>query len=135
MMITKVSILLMSVGSLVFGLLTGNELLAIAGAILFLIFELLDLSVEYKEAKLFRAGKWNPNEKRHILDVVVHRFGQGMVLTGLVLTVFQRTSGMIMWVGTIICYLISGWIAQHVAGIPLEMGYGGWRKPNFRKRH
>ncbi len=134
-MITKVSILLMSAVLLVFGLLTGNEPLAIAGAILFLVFEFLDLSVEYKEAKLFRAGKWNHSEKRHILDVVVRRLGQGMVLTGFVLTVLQRSSGMIMLVGTIICYLISGWIAQHVAGISLEMGYGGWRKPNFRKRH
>ena len=125
----------MSAVLLVLGFITSNKPLEISGAFIFLLFHLFDLLVEYKEAKLFRAGKSKPSETRHILNIVEHRFGQGMVIAGLVLTLLQHTSGMIMWVGAIICYLISGWLAKHVAGITLEMGFGGWRKPNFRRRH
>lgn len=125
----------MSAVLLVLGFITGNEPLEISGAFIFLLFHLLDLILEYKEAKLFRAGKWKPPETRNILEIVERRFGQGMVIVGLLLTLLQHTSGMIIWVGAIISYFISGLLATHVAGIPLEMGYGGWRKPNFRRQH
>lgn len=135
MTIAKIILLLMSAILLVFGSITGNAPLEISGAFVFLLFPLLDLLMEYKEAKLFRAGKWKPTETRHILETVEHRFGQGMVIVGLVLAVLQHISGMIIWGGAIVSFLISGWISRDVAGIPLEMGYGGWRKRNFRRRY
>ena len=134
MIIVRTSLLLASTGLLVLGLLSGNEPSEIAGAIVFIMFHLLGLSEDYKRAKLYRAKKWNPNDKRNTARLLVLRFGQGITLAGLVLCVCQRTSGMIMWIGTIICYITSGWIAQYVGGIPLRMWYGGWQIDNRRRR-
>ena len=120
---------------LVRGLITGNVPLEISGAFIFLLPYLFDLPVEYKEAKLFRAGKWKPNEASDILETLALRFGQAIFILGLLLTFIKHTSGMIIFGGAMIFYLISGWITRDVAGIPLEMRYGVWQKRNFRRRH
>lgn len=58
-----------------------------------------------------------------------------ITLTGLVLVIVTRGSdaggyaigGWVIWGGAIACYFASGIIAREVGGIPLSMGYGGWK--------
>ena len=126
MLIVKVSLLLISAGVLLVGLLARSEDLAIAGACIYLLKLLIDLAAEYRRAKFFRAGRWKPNQTRRLLDVAAVRLQQGMTLTGLVLAVLEYNSGLIIWAGSAITWFIAGVIAQNVAGIPLRMGYGGW---------
>lgn len=46
---------------------------------------------------------------------------------------FYANMGMLIWCGTILMYLISGWIFQAITKIHLTLGYGGWT-PGYRKK-
>ena len=56
------------------------------------------------------------------------------MLGGLVLAMGGSTSGLIIWVGTIVSYLIAGIITREVADIPVQMSYGGWKVNRRRKK-
>jgi len=133
-MIIKIILLLISAALLISGLIADNKDLTIAGAFIFSFICLIDLPLEYKQAKLYREGKWKQSDKNNLLEIVEIRFKQGMFIVGLGLMVFHQASGTIIFVSAIISYFISGLIAKDVAGIPLKMGYGGWQKRNFKRR-
>ncbi len=127
-----------------FALLKGNELFAIAGALLYILMEVFELILRYRDAKLFRAGSWEPNEKKSLIEHLAAWLRGLLALGGLLLMMGLEkesngfsVSGGIIWIGTIVCWLIAGWIVRYVARIPLRMGYGGWhvhRPRNRRKR-
>ena len=56
-------------------------------------------------------------------------------LAGLVLAIISSEggtsgyaiAGCLIWGGAIACYFLSGVILREVGGIPLSMGYGGWK--------
>lgn len=131
----KLIIIIISFVLLLWGLITGDTLLEISGAFTFLIPYFFELPIEYKEAKLYRTGKWQPIETKSIFEIIELRIRQAIIIFGLLLSVSKHTSGTIIFGGAIVFYFISGLIAKEVAGIPLEMGYGGWRKRNTRRRH
>jgi len=133
---TKINIILLLISAVLImtGLVAGNRDSTIAGAIIFSFICLLDLPFEYKRAKLYRDGKFKQSETKTLLENAELRFRQGMFIVGIVLMVFHQASGVIIFVSAIISYFISGLIAKEVAGIPLQMGYGGWQKRNFRRR-
>jgi hypothetical protein len=134
MMIIRIILLLISAILIISGLIAGNKDLSIAGAFVFTFICLIDLPLEYKRAKLYRDGKFKPSEIKTKLEILENRFRQGMLIFSFVLMAFHQTSGGIIFGSAIISYFFSGLITKEVAGIPLEMGYGGWRKRNFRRR-
>jgi len=134
MMIIKIILLLISTILIISGLIVVNKNLSIAGAFVFTFICLIDLPLEYKQAKLYRDGKFKPSETKTPLENLENRFRQGMFIFSFVLMAFHQTSGGIIFVSAIISYFISGLITKEVAGIPLGMGYGGWKKRNFRRR-
>ncbi len=137
----KLITLLVSTGSLLFALMKGNERFAIVGALLYISMELFELILEYRDAKMFRAGSWEPNEKKSLVEHLA-AWVRGLLLFGGLLLMMGAekesngfsVSGGIIWIGTIVCWLIAGWIVRDVAGIPVRMGYGGWRVHRPRNR-
>jgi hypothetical protein len=130
----RLAALLTSAGLLLAGRLRLDEGLLFAGAILFISIQLVDLVEDYRFAKRFRNGNWEPSEeKKWAARVAV--WVTGLIQIGALVLVqesrkgaeFLGGAGAIIWVGTIAGYLISGWIAREVGGLPLRMGYGGWR--------
>ena len=137
----KLIILLICAGLLLFALLKGGERFAIAGALLYFSMEIFELALEYHDAKLFRAGVWELNENKSVIEHLA-AWLRGLLLFGglfLMLGLEKERngfsiSGAIIWIGTIVCWLIAGWIVREVAGVPVRMGYGGWRVHRTRNR-
>jgi hypothetical protein len=110
----KLITLLVSVGLFLFALLKGNERFAIAGSLLYLSMEVFELILEYRDAKLFRAGSWEPNEKKSSIEHLA-AWLRGLLLFGgllLMMGVEKESNGFsvaggIIWIGTIICWLIA----------------------------
>jgi hypothetical protein len=119
----------------VLGLLEGGGKFAISGAVLFLVIELLALISDYRAAKEFREGIWEPKEKTTLGTMT--DWVRGIVLYGgTVLSVIQKRDEpvFILWVGIIGCWFLAGVIAQIVGGVPLRMTYGGWKVDRRRRR-
>jgi len=62
-------------------LLTGNEWLTISGALLYLSMEVFELILIYRDARLFRAGDWQPNEKKSLIEHLA-AWVRGFILYG-----------------------------------------------------
>jgi uncharacterized membrane protein len=45
------------------------------------------------------------------------------------------TGGLMIWIGTIITYFLSGVLIRDIGNVPLKFGYGGWRGRSKKKRH
>lgn len=120
---------------LVGGLLKGGVSFEIAGAWLLLLLEIVSLFSLYREARLFRAGKWKrDDEKKNLAETVAEWIRGFIIIGGLIATVCQQNFGYVIWGGTIACYILAGMIVQFVGGQPLQMGYGGWRISRMRRR-
>lgn len=129
----KLASLLLSAGLLAFGAVKGSDPFMIAGAALFILTEAADLVATYRAAKSFRDGTWEPEAKESATETAASWLRGLIILAGLWNSIGLQDkvsgltiSGGIIWFGTIICWIISGWLARYVAGIPVKMGYGGW---------
>jgi predicted ABC-type exoprotein transport system permease subunit len=131
----KLFFLFISAALLSFGWFKAGERFAIAGALLFILIEAIDLALIYRSAKLFRADDWKPDEKRGVIKTMSDVVRGLIVFAGLFSMLSGHASGTIIWVGTIICWLLAGWITREVVGIPLKMGYGGWYVQRKKSRH
>jgi hypothetical protein len=101
---------------------------------MFILLEVIDLVSEYRETKSFRAGTWEPTEKKSTV-ITLSKWLRGLLLyAGLFLMLAGYMAGVVIWVGTIICWFCAGIIAREVAGIPIRMGYGGWKVYRPRRR-
>ncbi|HEU0143206.1 MAG TPA: hypothetical protein VFQ47_00330 [Nitrososphaera sp.] len=130
----KLIALLVAAALLIFGAVSGNQWSAIAGASLYISSEIIDLVLEYHAAKLFSEGTWEPNERKSIGETLSKWIRNLLLFSGLFLALGGSIAGIIIWVGSIICWFVAGVIAREVAGIPVRMGYGGWKIYRPRKR-
>ena len=137
----KLTAFLICAALIIFGLIKGGEPFILAGAVVYLSLEVIDLVILYRSAKLFRTGQWEPNEKKRTPDRIAQIIRNLILFAGLIGTVTLRDktnayaiSGAMIWIGTIVCWLIAGWITKGVAGMPLKMGYGGWSVDRSEKR-
>ena len=137
----KLATIILSASLIIFGLIKGGEPFAIAGAVIYLSLEVIDLVLLYRSAKLSRTGQREPNEKKGTSDRIVQIIRYLILFAGLIGTVAlkDRTNGYtiagaIIWIGAVFCWLIAGWIISAIAGIPLQMGYGGWYVKRSKKR-
>ena len=119
------------------GLVLRNTTVAVAGASVFMLVEVVRLGFDYKEARAYRQGTWTPGDKTAIEKAT--GVVRGMVFWGGIIASMVRevpaVAG-ILWFGVIACWLVAGWIVKFVADIPVRMGYGGWRvyRPRGRRR-
>jgi protein-S-isoprenylcysteine O-methyltransferase Ste14 len=130
----KLIVLLVAASLLITGAVNVNQWAAIAGALLYISLEIIDLVLEYRAAKLFREGAWEPNEGKSIAETLSKWIRNLLLFSGLFLMLGGYIAGVIIWVGSIICWFVAGVIAREVAGIPVRMGYGGWKVYRPRKR-
>ena len=142
----KLSIMIVSAAVIILGLLYRYTPSVIVGAVIHFAFGVADLFQLYRHAKLLRGSTSEPEAPPTIPARVAKWIEVAITLTGLVLVVATQRggtsgyaiAGWIIWGGAIVCYVASGIIARDVGGVPLSMGYGGWRvrrdrNGNFRK--
>ncbi len=123
------------------GVICGRAELVLAGALLDLLFGIIELFHFYKKARLLRAGTEGPVEVSGKSFCVAKWTQRAIALTGLVLVIVtqdEETSGYsiagwIIWCGTLVRYYVFGVIMREVGGVPLSMGYGGWAVRRGRK--
>jgi hypothetical protein len=132
-------------GLLAYGWLTPNPIFAKVGAIIYLLMSAFSLIGTYQASKQYRNGEWEPENKKQTMIQILSRVLELTILfVGLFAMMIGQqddkrgllVAGIIIWVGNILVWLISGFIAQSVAGIPLRMTYGGWKvyRPHRRRR-
>lgn len=51
----------------------------------------------------------------------------GALAIGGLIVAFRLSSGILLWFIAIAHYFVAGIVVKSVAGIPLSMGYGGWK--------
>ncbi len=129
----KLFCLILVAGFVTAGLIIPNEQLALTGAILFLVVEVFDLISFYREAKIVRSDEEYKKGKTPI-EKVTGWVRNIVVLGGLGLTVVGKVPGIIIWVGTLVGYVIAAQITQSVAKIPLRMTYGGYKVDRRRRK-
>jgi hypothetical protein len=130
----KLIVLLAAASPLIFGVVNVSQWAAMAGALLYISLEMIDLVLEYRSAKLFHEGVWEPNDRKSIAETLSKWVRNLLLFSGLFLMLGGYIAGVIIWVGPIICWIAAGVIAREVAGIPVRMGYGGWKVYRPRKR-
>jgi hypothetical protein len=97
------------------------------------IFQVVQISKKRTDNKLIKDDKKTLAQK-------LARIIEGCILfSGLILMMVDgnkgiRIAGMIMWVGSIILYFLSGIIIENITKTPLEFGYGGWRTKRFKTK-
>jgi hypothetical protein len=125
-------LLLVSSGILIaFGWIQGIDIYAIFGAILFLItlcinvFSLIKTSVRYRNGHIIE-----DNIDKKLISKFVSTIEGLFILSGLITMLSDdplfKTPGMIIWIGTLFIYVLSGIIVWSITDLPLKMGYGGW---------
>jgi hypothetical protein len=137
----KLLTMTVSAAAILSGFLCHYSPLIIAGAVVYLACLIAELFLHYRDMKLLRTGGTPQPDSNSAISVRVARWIQNTIaLTGLVLVVATKgegsdyaIAGWIIWIGVIVCYFISGIIAREVGGVPLSMGYGGWRVRRDRK--
>ena len=113
------------------------------GAAVHLLAGIAGLFHAYRVAKLLRSDtpQENPEDaireypERSLSDHAAEWINGAITLTGLVLVVITMDrddsgfaiGGSIIWFGSLACYFVWGIIAREVGGIPVSMGYGGWK--------
>jgi len=137
----RLTVFLVSALAFALGLLWRNESLVVTGAIIHFLAGISELIQEYHKAKQYRAKTWTPKEHNWIERI--GDWARGVItFAGLILMVASQSNdeamsyliaGGIVWGGAILCYFLSGIIAREVGGIPLSMGYGGWKIRRTRK--
>jgi hypothetical protein len=131
----KVAGISLAAALILVGFLWHEARLVVAGAVIHLFYGIVDLYLVYRDAKLLRAGTLEAEPERGVACGVGRWTERAITLTGLVLvcvtkgddTTGYAVAGWIIWGGAIFCYFLSGIIAREVGGIPLSIGYGGWR--------
>jgi biotin transporter BioY len=115
---------------LVIGWITYNRHIAIAGGVLFLAGELGNLILSYRAAVFYREGqdeKWlkEQTQSQEIVDGAWNwLFAVGLVswfVGGASKNEAMEISGIMLYAGRIVSYLIGGFIVQNVSGVPLRM--------------
>jgi type IV secretory pathway TrbL component len=130
-----------SVALIAFGVVRGGEPFTLAGASIFISTEIINLAYVYRAAKLFRGGQRDLNEGKSVSARIARVLRGSIICAGLIGVMMGQgeessgftTSAWTIWGGTIICFLVNGWIVREVAGIPLRMGYGEWYVARSRK--
>jgi hypothetical protein len=144
--IIKLILLLLSAILLACGLLIKTEMVAVSGAIIFVLALAIGLMQITKDSKLYSQDKFQI-EKQEGVENTIHKISkwiEGIVFISIVLGIlfFQdnetlKICGGIMWFGSIIVWVLAGTIVSWITNIPLRFGYGGWeidRKKNRRKK-
>lgn len=132
----KLTLLLVSAGLILWGLLYDPHFLTIFGAVVFIFTEVTDLLSIYRLAKEYKVGTdiQKVNNKQEITKTLAKWIEGLIVITGLIMILIGAgeenndilTTGLIIWIGEIIIYFIGGIIVQWVTDLPLKYGYGGW---------
>jgi len=133
--------MIVSAAAILSGLLCHYAPLVIVGAVIHLAYGVADLFQHYHDSKLFRSDTLPDLDST--ISVRVTKWIEGTItLTGLVLVIATQRNvssgyaiaGYVIWLGALVCYLVAGWIAQEVGGVPLRMGYGGWEIRRRKRR-
>lgn len=140
--------MLTSASALLFGLLLRNEVSVIVAAVVYASLGIVGLYQTYRHAKAYRHTNVSPEkmckseklkhiekEEQTYAEKITEWIGGAITFTGLFLVIASKDNGMsgygiggwIIWGGAIFCYFLSGIIMREVGGIPLSMGYGGWK--------
>jgi hypothetical protein len=138
------TLVLLSIGLLVYGTVTRSLVMNIIGAGAFIISICIDLVHDVSSMKSMGNGlsdtesKEMPGDKlARILKTIVTFGGLVYIYIGMGQLVDGEDvwswPGLIIWVGVILLYLINGWIVRAKTGLPLRMGYGGWYVARTRR--
>ena len=135
---TRLAALIASVGLLAFALIAHHAIMAIVGASVYVLGSAIGLRATYCTARAFQAGVADEMPAPGPRSLTEHL---GSVLNGVILfggliafiiggdghdsPLFLP--GAIIWLGGVAIWFVAGIIVREVAGIPLRMGYGGWR--------
>jgi hypothetical protein len=141
----KFSMMIISAVAIHIGLCSRHSAFVVTGASIYLLAAIADLFHAYRDAKALRRGTLEADSTPSFYARASRWLEGSITLFGLILALVTRDSdstgyaigGSIIWGGAIICSFVSGIIAREVGGIPLSMGYGGWkvrrdRRGNFR---
>ena len=135
----EILIILISTIQIILALVLELDYLFLFGASLYFLVLLFDFVVIIISARKYKKGI--PLDKLSESKIV--NIGQGVLVTfiqfsGMFLMFSDNNllflSGVIIWPGTLLFYLLSGWIARDYLNIPIRMGYGGWKAYNPKKK-
>lgn len=136
----KALFLIISAALIGFGWMMKVEIISTSGAILYLAISLVDLAYLIKESKKYRNGTWeDKKESQNLMQHFNQILGGIIVIAGLAATAISEVSlfntpGMIIWIGSILIYVVFGIVIQLITNLPLKIGYGGWFISRSRKR-
>lgn len=143
----RIILILSSVILILYGWSIKNQLVSIIGAIVFLCALFINLYRTYLLSKEFKNkkddGEISIQEKDNTTSKIERGIEGIITIASLIGTVvFQDAEKiyfyppLIIWVGIVVTYFLSGIIIKEVANIPLRMSYGGWKiyYPKTRRR-
>jgi len=130
--------MLSSVIFILYGWDLKDQLVSIIGAIVFLCSLLIKLYNTYLLSKEYRNMKDKEEvfiqEKCNVILKIERGIEGTITIASLIgAVVFQDSDRiyfyppLIIWVGIIVTYFLSGIIVSEIANIPLRMTYGGWK--------
>ena len=135
----KTFVLLIAFFLLIAGWEAKEGFYSFTAAILYLVmllYELVLLIIELKKNK--RQNSKEEKEPKTLFQKIAISLEAVIMFSGLIAYGLRReplmTSGMIIWIGTIIIYFLSGLVFKTITGIPLKMGYGGWYSPSKKRQ-
>jgi Ca2+/Na+ antiporter len=143
----RIILMLSSVILILYGWITKNQFISIIGAIVFICALFINLYKTYLLSKEFKNRKDEEEISVQEKDNTTSKIERGLegtiTIASLIGTLaFQDAERiyfyppLIIWVGIVVIYFISGIVIREVANIPLRMSYGGWKiyYPKKRKR-
>jgi hypothetical protein len=136
----RLAIYILAGVALACGLAASSPRLLIGGACVYAGAELVGLLKFHGEARKYRRGEWEPVAGGAIETATY--WVRGVILVGGLFaslgleegTTAPAAAGMIIYGTSIACWVAAGVITDSVAGIPMRMGPGGWRRDWRRRR-
>lgn len=137
----KLTVLCIIIILLVYGLIFQSATTSILAAILYIILLLINLVSLFILSKKYSKNKLEeeviPSKSDKIYKQICSLLEGCIVLFSLGATLdrnsFWGTVGGIVWFGSIIIWILSGFVIKVVAGVPVRMGYERWNKPKTKR--
>jgi hypothetical protein len=127
----KLISLILSACFIGYGWVLKIEIISKIGAFLYLLVLIAGFVTLIIESIKYRNGNWEKQMTEKSIFDSISNILEGLVLVSGVIAMITdnnliKTTGIIIWVGTIIFYILFGIIIQFITKLPLKMTYGGW---------
>jgi hypothetical protein len=135
----KLLLLIISATLLVYGIIAKIEYVPIAGSAFYILSLCIGIIQLARMLKKPAENKPVEIDAKPVIEKIVKVLEGCILFSGLILMMIDnnksiKTAGIIIWVGSILLYFVSGIIIENITKTPLEFGYGGWRPKRFKTK-